>query len=99
MNTTTDKMPCMALEAVRQETDVKQDKKDWAEYSQLIATAMSKRMTELGLTQQMLAEKMNCTQQYISKVLKGKKNMSLETICKIEIALGIEIIRSLNDNK
>ena len=99
MNTTTDKMPCMALEAVKQETGVKQDKKDWAEYSQLIAAAMSKRMTELGLTQQMLAEKMNCTQQYISKVLKGKKNMSLETICKIENELGIEIIRSLNDNK
>lgn len=100
MNTTTDKMPRMAtMEAVRQETDVKQDKKDWAEYSQLIAAAMSKRMTELGLTQQMLAEKMNCTQQYISKVLKGKKNMSLETICKIENALGIEIIRSLNDNE
>ena len=58
MNTTTDKMPCMALEAVKQETGVKQDKKDWAEYSQLIAAAMSKRMTELGLTQQMLAEKM-----------------------------------------
>lgn len=92
-------MPCMALEAVKQETGVKQDKKDWAEYSQLIAASMSKRMTELGLTQQMLAEKMNCTQQYISKVLKGKKNMSLETICKIENALGIEIIRSLNDNK
>lgn len=99
MNTTTDKMPCMALEAVKQETGVKQDKKDWAEYSQLIAASMSKRMTELGLTQQMLAEKMNCTQQYISKVLKGKKNMSLETICKIENALGIEIIRSLNNNK
>ena len=99
MDTTTDKMPCMALEAVRQETGVKQDKKDWAEYSQSIAAAMSKRMTELGLTQQMLAEKMNCTQQYISKVLKGKKNMSLETICKIENALGIEIIRSLNDNE
>ncbi len=48
------------------------------------------------MTQQMLAEKMNCTQQYISKVLKGKKNMSLETICKIENALGIEIIKGLN---
>lgn len=99
MNTTTDKMPCMALEAVKQETGVKQDKKDWAEYSQLIAASMSKRMTELGLTQQMLAEKMNCTQQYISKVLKGKKNMSLETICKIENALGIEIIKDLNKNE
>lgn len=95
MNTTTDKMPREALEAARHETDVK----DWVEYSQLIATAMSKRMVELGLTQQMLAEKMNCTQQYISKVLKGKKNMSLETICKIENALGIEIIRSLNGNE
>lgn len=99
MNTTTDKMPCMALEAVKQETGVKQDKKDWAEYSQLIAAAMSKRMTELGLTQQMLAEKMNCTQQYISKMLKGQKNMSLETICKIENTLSIEIIKGLNENE
>lgn len=97
MNTTTDKMPCEDLEAEKHETDTKQDKKDWVEYSQLIAAAMSKRMAELGLTQQMLAGKMNCTQQYISKVLKGKKNMSLETICKIENALGIEIIRNLNE--
>ena len=94
---TTDKRPCEAWEAVRQETDVKQDKKDGEEYSQLIAAAMSKRMSELGLTQKMLAKKMNCTQQYISKVLKGKKNMSLETICKIENALGIEIIKDLNE--
>ena len=99
MNTTTDKMPCEALGAVSHETNAKQDKKDWAEYSQLIAATMSKRMADLGLTQQMLAEKMNCTQQYISKVLKGKKNMSLETICKIENALGIEIIKSLNENE
>lgn len=56
-------------------------------------------MLELGLTQQMLAGKMNCTQQYISKVLKGQKNMSLETICKIENALGIEIIKHLDENE
>lgn len=75
------------------EIKMKQGIRGWAEYSQWIAIAMSKRMAELGLTQQMLAEKMNCSQQYISKVLKGKKNMSLETICKIENALGIEIIK------
>lgn len=56
-------------------------------------------MSELGLTQQMLAGKMNCTQQYISKVLKGQKNMSLETICKIENVLGIEIIKHLDENE
>ena len=31
------------------------------------------------------------------KLLKGKKNMSLETICKIENVLGIEIIKNLNE--
>ena len=82
-----------------QEVTMRHDAKDWTQYSQGIAAIMSKRMAELGLTQRMLADKMNCTQQYISNVLKGEKNMSLETICKIENALGIEIIRSLNDNK
>ena len=47
---------------------------------------------ELSMTQRALAEKMNCTQQYVSKVLKGRENLSLETLCKIENALGIKIL-------
>lgn len=99
MNTTTDKTLSVSSMQKAQEMKREQDIKDWAQYSQWIAAAMSKRMSELGLTQKMLAEKMGCTQQYISKVLKGKKNMSLETICKIENALGIEIIKDLNKNE
>jgi ribosome-binding protein aMBF1 (putative translation factor) len=99
MNIAADKISCKALDVTGAEIRIEQDKKNWVEYSQLIAGVMSKRMTELGFTQLMLAEKMNCTQQYISKILKGKKNMSLETICKIENALGIEIIKSLNRNE
>lgn len=49
---------------------------------------MAERMPELGMTQRMLAEKMNHTQQYVSKVLKGHKNMSLETICKNRKRIG-----------
>lgn len=99
MNTAADKISCKALDVTGSEIRIEQDKKNWVEYSQLIAGVMSKRMAELGFTQLMLAEKMNCTQQYISKILKGKKNMSLETICKIENALGIEIIKSQNRNE
>lgn len=98
MNTVTDKMPCRTLEIEPQAVKVGQDKRDWAQCSQWIAKVMSKRMSELGLTQQMLAEKMNCTRQYVSKILKGQKNMSLETICKIENALYIEVIKHLNEN-
>lgn len=96
MNIAADKISCKALDVTGAEIRIEQN---WVEYSQLIAGVMSKRMAELGFTQLMLAEKMNCTQQYISKILKGKKNMSLETICKIENALGIEIIKSLNRNE
>lgn len=59
----------------------------------MIANAMSARMKELGMTQKMLAEKMNCTQQYISKILKGRENLSLEAISKIENALYIHFLQ------
>ncbi len=66
----------------------------WMYHSQAIAAIMSNRMEELGMTQRALAEKMNCTQQYVSKVLKGRENLSLETLCKIENALGIRILQA-----
>ena len=46
-----------------------QEEKTWFNHSQMIANIMSARMKELGMTQKMLADKMNCTQQYISKIL------------------------------
>lgn len=67
-------------------------REDWVCHSQAIAAIMSNRMGELSMTQRALAEKMNCTQQYVSKVLKGRENLSLETLCKIENALGIKIL-------
>ena len=66
----------------------------WKNNSLAIATGMSSRMVELGLTQRTLAKKMNCTQQYVSKVLKGRENLSLETMCKIEDALDIKVLNT-----
>lgn len=70
-----------------------QEEKPWLSHSQMIANAMSARMKELGMTQKMLAEKMSCTQQYISKILKGRENLSLEAISKIENALNIHFLQ------
>ena len=50
-------------------------------------------MKKLGMTQKKLAEKMNCTQQYISKILKGREILSLEAISKIEKALAIHFLQ------
>ncbi len=53
---------------------------------------MLDRMEELGLTQKLLAERMGCSQQYVSRVLKGTENLSIETIFKIESALELNIL-------
>lgn len=66
--------------------------KSWLRYSQHIAILMLDRMEELGLTQKSVAERMGCSQQYISRVLKGSENLSIETISKIETALELNIL-------
>lgn len=45
-----------------------------------------------GMTQKKLAELMEVSPQYINKVAKGKENLTLETITKIEQILGIVLI-------
>ena len=68
--------------------------KSWLRYSQRIAMMMLDKMEELGLTQKALTERMGCSQQYASRVLKGTENLSIETISKIESALELEILES-----
>ena len=77
----------------REEAEQRLANKAWLKYSQKIAMIMLDRMEELGLTQKMLATQMGCSQQYVSKVLKGKENLSLETLCKIEEALSIQLVQ------
>lgn len=51
-------------------------------------------MDKQSVTQSGLAKRMGCSQQYVSNLLKGNANMTLETIARIETALDIDIIGS-----
>lgn len=68
------------------------DNWEWLKYSYAIAVKVRRRMSELGITQKQMAEKMDCTQQNISVLLKGKVNMTLETIARLENALQMHIM-------
>ena len=68
------------------------DNKGWLRYSQHIAMMMLDKMEESGLNQKSVANRMGCSQQYISKILKGTENLSIETIAKIEEALDLHIL-------
>ena len=75
----------------REEAEWRRDNWSGLQHSQKIAVKVLLQMKQEGLTQKALAERMNCTQQYVSKILKGKENMSLDTLSRLENALGISL--------
>lgn len=76
----------------REETEYRVENRAWLRHSQYIAMLMLEKMDELSLTQKALAERMGCTQQYVSKILRGKENLSIETLSKIESALSLRLL-------
>lgn len=76
----------------REEAEYRRRNARWLLYSAMIALRVKARMEEIGMTQVMLAEKLGCTQQHVSMLLKGKNNLTLETISKFEEALDFDII-------
>jgi len=76
----------------RERAEYRRSNRKWIRRSQQIALAILERLTELGMSQKELAEEMEVSAQYVSKVLKGSENLSLETIAKFESILSIELI-------
>lgn len=76
----------------REEAEYRRRNARWLRYSAMIALQVRNRMSQIGMTQVVLAEKLGCTQQHISMLLKGKNNLTLETIAKLEEALDFNII-------
>ena len=51
----------------------------WLKYSRKIAIKIAMAMKYQNISRQELAERMGCSPQYISRLLKGEENLSLET--------------------
>lgn len=76
----------------REDAEWRRNNWPWLRHSMKIAAKVLLEMKQQGITQKALAERMNCSQQYVSKIVKGQVNMSLETISKLEEALNICLI-------
>lgn len=66
----------------------------WLKYARVITMKTMQAMDKQSVTQSILAKRMGCSQQYVSNLLKGSSNMTLETISRIETALDIDLIGS-----
>jgi len=66
--------------------------KYWMDMSALIAVKILSTIRNQSVTQKELAEAIGVTPQYINKVLKGRENLTLATISRLERALSISLI-------
>ena len=78
----------------RADAQWRRDNAFWLTYSRHITLKVLRGMDEQSVTQAELARRMGCTQQYVSNLLKGSSNMTLETIARLEIALNLDILKT-----
>ena len=77
----------------REKAQWRRENRRWLRYSGFISMTVMHRLEELNMSQKELAEKMNCSPQYISKLLKGSENLTLDTISKLEECLELDLVR------
>jgi len=67
--------------------------KFWIRKSADIALRILDALDDLGWNKARLAKEMGVSPQQVSKYVRGEENFKLETLCKLEQVLGVELIR------
>ena len=70
----------------RQENDA------WLRMSRNISLTIIDYMQDNGLSRAEMAKKLGVSQQYFGRILSGMENLSLKSLAKIEIALGLTLM-------
>lgn len=77
----------------REEAEWRRANRAWLRRSQAVAMKMLDKMEEMKWTQAQVADKLGCSQQYVSRIVKGNENLTLEMLSKIEDNLGVEVFK------
>ena len=68
-------------------------KQGWLQYSRKIAIKVALAMQSQNISSQDLAQRIKRPVSYVSKLLNGEINFSLDEICELENALNIAILQ------
>lgn len=77
----------------REEARFRDENREWLLKSALIALEIHRYLRLNGMSQSQLAEKLGISPAMVTKLLSGKENLSLKTICGIERAIQIELLQ------
>jgi len=82
-----------SAENIRRAEERKQNR-EWMRMSQDIALGIHRHLRLTNTTQRDFAERLGVSPAYVGKLLKGRENLTLETIWKIQEVLGITFFQS-----
>jgi transcriptional regulator with XRE-family HTH domain len=74
----------------------RRENEKWLEKSSNIATTIFFKLKDLGKSQKWLADQLNVSSQQVSKIMKGKENLTLQTVSNIEEVLGGQLMSTVN---
>ena len=79
------------------EADAKwrQENASWLKRSRNVALAIIDFMQENGLSRNDVAQRLNVSPQYVSKILSGRVNFSFKSISEIEEHLGVDCFHAV----
>ena len=66
----------------------------WLRMARRVSLSLIDYMQDNNLSRAQIANKLGISQQYLSRILSGTENLSLKSLAKIEIALGITLFSS-----
>ena len=72
--------------------------KKWIDHSSNVAINVLEALNHKGMSQKDLAKKMNVSAQQVNKIVKGKQNLTFETVGKLEDALAISLMEIISYN-
>lgn len=90
-----EKLSAMATarsEEAKMRAEKRKANRTWLKMSQDIALSIHYYLRKSNITQKELADKLGVTQAYVTKLMKGNENLTIETICKVQDALGEELV-------
>ena len=76
----------------------RRDNRAWLRKAHRIAVNVLRVLDEKGIQQKELAKSLNISPQKMSEIVKGKQNLTLEMISRLEEELGVRLI-DITDHK
>ena len=70
----------------------RRENREWLRWSRDVALSLVEYMETNGINRNGLAERLEVTPQYVSKILSGKVNFSFKSIAEIENKLSIRLL-------